>query len=146
MRSFDFAQRQSLKFEQDIGRRCRLPLAQSTVAEAVEAYKGLLRAKEQELIRAIATVECAGREMSGPDPQDPLDKASGSFVKEFLFRESDYDREILSLVQDALMRAENGEFGACAACGKPMDQKRLEAVPWARHCMRCQNLQDKGLL
>lgn len=116
------------------------------VAKEVEEYKRLLCAKEQELIHSIAKIEVDGRETSDVDTQDPVDKANGSLAKEYFFRESDYGRAILGLVQAAIGRADSGEFGACVACGQPVEKKRLEAVPWARHCIRCQNLQDKGLL
>jgi len=123
-----------------------MELVHSMVPEEVEAYKRLLRAKEQELIQAIARVEVDGRQTSDVDTQDPIDKANGSFAKEYFFQQSDADRAILGLVQGALSRAAAGEFGVCVACGQPLEQKRLEAVPWARHCIRCQKLQDKGLL
>jgi len=123
-----------------------MELVHSMVPEEVEAYKRLLRAKEQELIQAIARVEVDGRATSDVDTQDPIDKANGSFAKEYFFQQSDADRAILGLVQGALSRVAAGEFGLCVACGQPLEQKRLEAVPWARHCIRCQKLQDKGLL
>ena len=123
-----------------------MELVHSLVPEEVEAYKRLLRAKEQELIQAIARVEVDGRQTSDVDTQDPIDKANGSFAKEYFFQQSDADRAILGLVQGALSRVAAGEFGVCVACGQPLEQKRLEAVPWARHCIRCQKLQDKGLL
>jgi len=123
-----------------------MELVHSMVPEEVEAYKRLLRAKEQELIQAIARVEVDGRQTSDVDTQDPIDKANGSFAKEYFFQQSDADRAILGLVQGALSRVAAGEFGVCVACGQPLEQKRLEAVPWARHCIRCQKLQDKGLL
>jgi DnaK suppressor protein len=123
-----------------------MPFAQTMVAKEVEAYKRLLRAKEQELIRSIAKIDVDGRETSDVDTQDPVDKANGSIAKEYFFQQGDYDRAILGLVQAALGRADGGEFGACVACGQPVEKKRLEAVPWARHCIHCQDLQDKGLL
>ncbi len=98
------------------------------------------------MIQSIARIEVDGRETSDVDTQDPVDKANGSLAKEYFFRESDYDRTVLGLVRAALDRADSGEFGACEACGEPVEKKRLEAVPWARYCIRCQNLQDKGLL
>jgi DnaK suppressor protein len=38
------------------------------------------------------------------------------------------------------------EYGVCVACGGEMQQKRIEAVPWARHCIDCQEKQEQGLL
>jgi len=123
-----------------------MELVHSMARGEVDIYKQVLRAKEQELIRAIARTEVDGRETADVDPQDPLDKANGSLAKEYFFQQSDYDRAILGLVQAALVRAETGEFGSCVECGRPVEPKRLEAVPWARHCIACQTLQDKGLL
>ncbi len=123
-----------------------MEVVESMVASEVEAYKRLLHVKQQELIRSIARTDVDGRATSDIDTQDPLDKANGAFAKEYFFQQSDADRAILGLVEAALARAESGEFGLCAACGQPMEPKRLEAVPWARHCIRCQEMQDKGLL
>jgi DnaK suppressor protein len=49
-------------------------------------------------------------------------------------------------VQDALKRFDNGTFGACVHCGEAIAMPRLQAVPWARYCIDCQELQEKGLL
>jgi DnaK suppressor protein len=98
------------------------------------------------LISSIAKIEVDGRTSSDIGTQDLADRANGSFAKESLFQQSDYDRAILGLVHTALQRAENGDFGKCVECGEPVEPKRLEAVPWARHCICCQKLQDKGLL
>jgi hypothetical protein len=74
------------------------------VAKKVEAYKKRLQAKEQELVSSIAKIETDGRDSCAPETQDLADKANGSFTKESLFQQSDYDRAILSLVQAAAGR------------------------------------------
>lgn len=56
------------------------------------------------------------------------------------------DRRLLGLIDEALTRVESGDYGLCVHCGEPVQEKRLEAVPWARHCLRCQDLQERGLL
>ena len=78
--------------------------------------------------------------------QDIADKATNSYTKEFLYKKSNDDRFILRLVQEALKRLEGGGYGTCVACGGEMQQKRLDAVPWARHCIECQEKQEMGLL
>lgn len=123
-----------------------MELVHSMVPEEVETYKVRLRAKEQDLMRSIARIEVDGRATSDVDTQDPLDKANGSFAKEYFFQQSDADRAILGLVQGALARVQAGEFGTCVECGQAVEPKRLEAVPWALHCIGCQKMQDKGLL
>ena len=55
------------------------------------------------------------------------------------------DRSIqqLELVDAALARLEAGTFGTCLRCGKPIAPARLEALPWAAHCIECQAIVDR---
>jgi DnaK suppressor protein len=50
----------------------------------------------------------------------------------------------LELVEAALARIEAGTFGACLRCGKPIAPARLQALPWAAHCIDCQAIVDRG--
>ena len=50
----------------------------------------------------------------------------------------------LELVEAALERIADGSFGACLRCGGPIAPDRLEALPWASHCIDCQRLVDRG--
>ena len=111
----------------------------------MKAYRQRLQAKEQELISSIAKIEVDGRTFTDICARDLANKANGSFTKQSLFQQSDYDRAILGLVQAALQRADQGGFGKCVECGGPVEKKRIEAVPWARHRIRCQKVRDKGL-
>lgn len=49
----------------------------------------------------------------------------------------DRERVQLRLVEEALQRLEDGTFGTCVACGKPVGAERLEAIPWAATCIEC---------
>jgi DnaK suppressor protein len=49
-------------------------------------------------------------------------------------------------VEKALARIREGSFGECTHCGKEINAKRLEAVPWTRHCIECQEKLEQGLL
>ena len=55
------------------------------------------------------------------------------------------DRSIqqLELVDAALARLDDGTFGMCLRCGKPIAPARLEALPWAAHCIECQAIVDR---
>jgi len=66
--------------------------------------------------------------------------------KEFLFSQSNNDRQLLNMVDGALARIREGSFGECVSCGKEINAKRLEAVPWTRHCIECQEKAEQGLL
>jgi DnaK suppressor protein len=50
----------------------------------------------------------------------------------------------LELVDAALARIEEGRFGTCVRCGKPISAARLEALPWAAYCIDCQRIVDRG--
>ena len=50
----------------------------------------------------------------------------------------------LILVDAALTRLDDGSFGACVRCGKPISVARLEALPWAAYCIDCQRIVDRG--
>ena len=50
----------------------------------------------------------------------------------------------LELVDAALARLADGTFGTCLRCGKAIAPARLEALPWAAHCIDCQGIVDRG--
>jgi DnaK suppressor protein len=111
-----------------------------------EYHRKRLLAKQEELLRLVSKSEQDGRHVDEEITQDIADKAANSYTKEFLFHQSDDNRQILQLVNEALDRIKSGEFGVCVACQEEVQQKRLEAVPWARHCIECQEKQEQGLL
>jgi RNA polymerase-binding transcription factor len=111
-----------------------------------EAFKKRLLAKQEELLRLVTKTEQDGREADEEATQDIADKAANSYTKEFLFHQSDDNRRMLHLVKEALDRIRSSSFGLCTACQEEVQPKRLEAVPWARHCIECQEKQEQGLL
>ena len=112
----------------------------------LEYYRKKLEAKREELRRVIARTEQEGRSADDDPTVDLADKAANSYTKEFLFGQTDHDRVILQMVEDALSRVRSSSFGLCMHCEDEVQQKRLEAVPWARHCISCQEKQEQGLL
>jgi DnaK suppressor protein len=112
----------------------------------LEYYRKKLQIKREELLRNIARTEQEGREADEDPTVDLADKAANSYTKEFLFGQTNHDRYILNLVEEALQRIKGGAYGLCVHCQQEVQQKRLEAVPWARHCITCQEKQEQGLL
>jgi DnaK suppressor protein len=111
-----------------------------------ESFKKRLVTTQEELLRLVTKSERDGREADEEATQDIADKAANSYTKEFLFHQSDENRRLLQMVEEALRRLENGTYGLCVSCQGEVQGKRLEAVPWARHCIECQEKQDQGLL
>ena len=112
----------------------------------LEFFKKKLLKKKEELNQVVYRTQVYGRETESGDTQDIADMAASSYTKEFFFSKSDNDRFTLQLVNEALQRIEEGTYGECLHCTEEVQQKRLEAVPWARHCIACQELLEKGLL
>ena len=92
------------------------------------------------------TLVYAEEETTEESTQDIADKAVSSYTREFLYSLSDSDRGTLVKIDLALERIDEGNFGFCQNCSQPMSEKRLNAVPWASHCVDCQELAEKGLL
>jgi len=78
--------------------------------------------------------------------QDIADKATMAYNKEFLFSLTDSERDMLQLIDEALIKIDSKEFGSCSSCQNDIKVTRLDAVPWARYCINCQELQEQGLL
>jgi DnaK suppressor protein len=114
-------------------------------AKNLEYFKDKLLQKQLSLTDMVHKAEGYGREKDS-DIQDIADKAVESYTKEFIYGKSAGDRQILQLISEALVRIEEQTFGSCAHCENPIQRKRLEAVPWARYCIQCQELVEKGLL
>lgn len=94
----------------------------------------------------VSRTQQDGRSADDDSAQDIADKAASSYNKEFLFHQSNNDRQLLQMVENALGRIREGNFGECISCGKEINPKRLEAVPWTRHCIECQEKLEKGIL
>lgn len=112
----------------------------------LDYYKKKLQARREELLRAISRTEQEGREADEDPTVDLADKAANSYTKEFLFGQTHNDRALLQLVDDALRRIKEESFGQCISCEQELQQKRLEAVPWTRYCINCQEKQERGQL
>jgi DnaK suppressor protein len=113
----------------------------------LETFKKRLEDRQRELRQNVTRNEIEGRNADVTDSaQDIADRASSSYQKEFLFHQSNNERQLLQMVEGALSRIREGSFGECISCGNEINAKRLEAVPWTRHCIECQEKLEKGQL
>jgi DnaK suppressor protein len=112
----------------------------------LEKYRRLLQEKKTALLAELAKTRHAEQETTEESTQDIADKAVSSYTREFLYSLNDAERSTVQQIDQALARIEDGTFGLCLNCGTPMNEKRLSAIPWSRHCVECQELAEKGLL
>ena len=112
----------------------------------LDSFRKRLEERQQALRKAVSRTEEDGRVADQDTAQDIADRAASSYTKEFLFSVSNNDRQLLQMVENALQRLREGSFGECVNCGNEINAKRLDAVPWTRYCIECQEKLEQGLL
>lgn len=106
------------------------------------AYKKKLIEAKNQIIRKIGQTFSESQDVETDVAQDLADKAESSYTKEFLLSLSDAERRQLFQIDEALRALESGTYGLCQNCGQPISKKRLEAIPWATHCIDCQQKRE----
>ncbi len=109
----------------------------------LKAIKEKLIAERSQLIEKLK-----GNDLSIDDAEtpDPVDLAVRNYSKNVMLAVSENESRQLALIDQALLRIEDEEYGECQNCEKSINVKRLAAIPWARYCIECQELTEKGLL
>jgi DnaK suppressor protein len=104
----------------------------------IQRFHRKLEASREETFRSLVRADQERRILDCDEPQDLGDRSVTSSSREFLFERSSQKRRLLRMIEDALRRIDNDEFGDCIDCGKPINIKRLEAMPWTECCLQCQ--------
>ncbi len=107
-------------------------------------YRGLLETKRSELVDRVRAARNTETQGPGEDAPDLGDRALTTTTREMSYRLSAEERVILKRIDKALQRMDTGTYGTCLNCGGKIQTGRLEAVPWARYCIECQELLDRG--
>ncbi len=97
-------------------------------------YKRTLLEKEKELTRGMGVASAAARAQTGAI--ETGDKSVTDEEEGLQFGEAAIDTDLLKQVRDALKRIENGTFGKCVVDQRPIDEKRLKAIPWTPYCRK----------
>ena len=114
-----------------------------------------LKAKEAKEIkdkllaeRELLVQKLNGNDLSIDDAEtpDPVDLAVRNYSKNVMLAVSENESRQLALIDEAIQRVDDKEYGECQNCGKEVNPKRLSAIPWARYCLECQQLVEQGLL
>ena len=72
------------------------------------------------------------------------DAGTDNFDREFALSMVSNEQEALYEINEALKRLENGNYGLCEMCGKPIPKARLDVIPWARCTVECQSELEKN--
>jgi DnaK suppressor protein len=103
-------------------------------------YKQILENKAVDLrknmLMPAASTIVARRE----EPVDVADLSTQSHEEWIFLNRNSLDMSLLRQIKDALVRIEDQSYGICQECAVPISGKRMDAVPWANYCLRCQDL------
>ena len=123
----------------------------TTMAQAeMKKFKALLLAKRSEILNNVTHMEDETLRKQRSDlsnmPIHMADAGSDTFELENTIGLMDSERKLLSEIDDALERIENKTYGLCQGGAESIPKARLKAIPWARYCVKCASLSEKGLL
>ena len=117
---------------------CLLPGERFGEAVNIDHYRRRLLELERELVERLGAEAETARDARDDQP-DVSDLAHVDELKEEYFALAETDSAILAQVRAALRRIEEGTYGRCVVDGEPIDEKRLEAVPWTPYCLKHQS-------
>jgi len=115
-------------------------------AAELEAVRRRLDAKKREIVAMYKNDLRSGQESNDSPTEDIVDRANNAYSRELSYSISDAERALMLQIDESLGRIADGTYGRCAHCGEPIAPLRLEALPWARHCINCQELLEQGML
>ena len=102
------------------------------------AYRKMLEKKAEEVRRSMSAQKAAQVVSRLDVPSDEGDLSQQHHEEWIFLNRNTLDMKLLREIADALLRIENDTYGICPECQEPISTKRLDAVPWARYCVTCQ--------
>jgi len=110
----------------------------------LKQFRQLLDEKATELRSHMGTQSASAVLAIQEDPYDSADWAEKSHEEWIFLQKNSVDMALLREIEEALLRMREGTYGTCQDCGLPVSKKRLEALPWARYCVSCQERRTTG--
>lgn len=108
----------------------------------IEQFRLVLENRIAEAERIIANAQQEQR-VNASRLADAADQAAAEYERQSLSFRAAAARQTLGRLNQALERIRQGTFGDCAQCGSEIESKRLEAIPWARYCVKCQEAREQ---
>jgi len=106
--------------------------------EKLARFKAILLAELQQRTEHVRDDQAAALELSDDGVKDTVDMSLMDVNKEMALRLGERESQMIADIDQALLRIKEGMYGVCARCGKPIDERRLEALPTARYDAACQ--------
>jgi DnaK suppressor protein len=101
-------------------------------------YRKMLEKKAEEVRRSMSAQKAAQVVSRLDVPSDEGDLSQQHHEEWIFLNRNTLDMKLLREIADALHRIDTDTYGICPECDEPISTKRLDAVPWARYCVTCQ--------
>jgi len=116
----------------------------------IKKFQTMLLVKLNNILGNVTSMETEALRRDTSDlssiPINMADLGTDNYEIENILGLMDSERKILAEIYDALRRIEDGTYGICESRGEQIPKQRLNAIPWARYCVACATLLEKGLL
>lgn len=117
----------------------------------LEKFEKLLLAKRQQLIEEFGLLKSAAMDSTIKEKTGDLssysyhmaDQGTDAMEREKTFYFASKSGRLLYHIDQALRRVRNKSYGKCEQCGEQINRERLEAVPHARLCLKCKELEEQ---
>ncbi|MBN2589245.1 MAG: TraR/DksA family transcriptional regulator [Sedimentisphaerales bacterium] len=113
----------------------------------IEKFRALLWEKRNELLGNVSYLEKDIKKDESSElshiPLHMADLGTDSYEQDFAIDLMDSERKIILEIDKALQRIEKGEYGICEIGGEEIPKARLEAIPWAKCCVKCASSSEK---
>lgn len=107
-------------------------------AEKLKHFRNLLLTQLRQNTEQVRTDQATALEFHDDGVKDSVDLSVQDLNKEIALRLGERSSQVVADIDQALLRIQEGSYGICARCGRPIDERRLEAVPTARYDAACQ--------
>ncbi len=115
---------------------------ESMEAKTLAKYKKLLLEEKQRILNNSKNALKNELALSPDDLPDETDLAASEINQNLVFKLRDRERQLLSKIDEALARMDEGSFGICQECEEPIEPRRLEARPVSTLCIACKEKQE----
>ena len=113
----------------------------------LEKFRTLLWEKRNELLGNVSYFEKDIKKEDSSElshiPIHMADLGTDSYEQDFAIDLMDSERKLIAEIDEALLRIESGEYGICDVGGENIPKARLEAIPWAKCCVKCASSNEK---
>jgi DnaK suppressor protein len=119
------------------------PQSKSLTKKELKKFQEQLLEKRKSVIERARQMLSDGMMLDANDLPDEMDLASSEYIQSFEFRLRGREKGLLTKLDLALKKIDEGTFGVCETCDEPIGKKRLEARPETSLCIKCKEDQER---